>query len=122
MSAIQLILDGAHNCVSFPLLSKGSDGVARPCSFVLHTTDYAVGCVNFDSNGVEVRGLTVGTLDVNITGHSQNGTPMTPLTLNFEVTIPPPPQADHFEIGDLFINDGFAKPANPGTDSVNGNL
>ncbi len=120
MSATQLIVG---QCASFPFTSKGSDGTVRPCSFVLHTSNYPVGCVNYDGAGIAVRAKSVGSFDVTISGHSQNLTQMTPTVLSYTVVLPPDPtQADHFEIGDVFISDGFAKPADPGSDTVTGTI
>jgi len=120
MPAIQLIVG---QCASFTLSSKGSDGALRPSIAVLRTSNYAVGCVNIDSGKqVAIRAKTVGTFDVNITGHSQDNTEMTPITFNVNVSAVPVPQADHFETSAVFIDDGYLKPGDPGTDTVTFNF
>ena len=120
MPAIQLIVG---QCASFSLASKGSDGALRPCSFVIHTSDYAVGCANINaSKVVGARGKSVGPFDVLITGHSQDGTPMTSTTLSFNVNAEPVPQADHFETGAVSISDGYLQPPDPGSDTVTGTM
>jgi len=120
MPSISLLVG---QCASFPLASKGSDGALRPSAAVLKTSNYTVGCVNIDSGKlVGIRGKTVGTFDVTITGKSANQTDMTPITINCTVSVPPPPQADHFEMGDVFIDDGYLKPPDPGTDTVTYNF
>jgi len=121
MPAIQLIVG---QCASFTLASKGSDGALRPCVAVLRTTDYSVGCVNIDSGKqVGIRAKAVGAFDVLITGRSADQTVMTPLTYNVTVTATAPaPQADHFEATAVFVDDGYLRPADPGTDTVTFNF
>jgi len=100
MPAIQLIVG---QCASFTLASKGSDGALRPSVAVLKTSNLAVGCVNIDSGKqVAIRGKTIGTFDVTITGHSADQTEMTPITINCTVSAPPVPQADHYEMSAVF--------------------
>jgi hypothetical protein len=120
MPATQLFIG---QCASFPLASKGSDGALRPCSFVIHTSDYAVGCANINGlKVVGVRGKSAGAFDVTITGHSADGTAMTPTTLSFTVAEVPVPQADHFETGAISISDGYLQPTDPGSDTVTGTM
>lgn len=109
----------------FPFYSKGSDGAARPCGYSVKTSDYSVAYAAVDGSGwIHIVPKTIGTVTVTISGHSQDGTAMTPLSLDFSVTPVPVPQADHFEIGTIEVMGPLApqSPADPGTDTVTGTL
>lgn len=108
----------------FPIFSKGSDGVSRPAAFSVKSSNYAVGYVALQgTNTVYAVSKAVGSFDATITGHSQDGTPLPPVVVNFTVTPVPVPQAEHFEAGTPAVeNWALGRPDDPGTDTVTGSL
>ncbi len=114
----------------FFLTSNGSDETERPSLFSAKVSDYSKGYVALVSGnalgnvGVYVGGKALGSFDLTITGHSQDGTPMTSLTRSYTVIPVPVPQATHFDATDdaVLNNNGITDAPDPGTDTVTGSL
>lgn len=108
----------------FPLFAKGSDGTPRPAAFSVKSSDYSIGYVAVTGgNTVYAVSKAVGSFTATVTGHSQDGTALPPLVMSFDVIPVPVPQADHFEVGSLVVEDwAITRPDDPGTDTVTGTL
>lgn len=107
----------------FQIAAKGVDGTDRPAGFSATISNYAVAYVAIDGAGwLHAVPKTTGAVTVTITGHSQDGTEMTPLSLDFQINPLPVPQADHFEASAPVLDSLIIVPADPGTDTVTGNL
>lgn len=107
----------------FSLAAKDADGIDRPAGFSVTTSDYSIAYVAIDgSNWIHVVPKAPGSVTVTVTGHSQDGTAMTPLTLEFTIDPLPTPQATHFEAGEPVLDSLIIVPPDPGTDTATGNL
>jgi hypothetical protein len=107
----------------FALAAKDNTDVDRPVSFSITVTNYAAIYVQVAGNTVHVVSKGVGTGNAVISGHSQDGTALPDLTMEFTVGPVPIPQATHFVAGSVTVkNSDITTPADPGTDTVTGTL
>lgn len=110
----------------FSITSNGADESPRPAGFSATINPYSVAYVAAAPTGggnLHVVGKTVGTCTLTISGHSQDGTSLPDLSLDFNLTAIPVPQATHFVAGSIAVGDqGITTPADPGTDTITGSL
>lgn len=108
----------------FDLSAAGADDTPRPAGFSAIVSDYSKGYVALVGTRVYfVSKGTAGANSITISGHSQNGTTLPDVTLDFNVTLPPVPQATHFVIGDIsVVNQDITTPGDPGTDTITGTV
>ena len=98
--------------------------VQRPAGFSAQVDNYPVAYIALQGgNHLHVVAKTVGTVNVTINGHSDDGTALPPLSLQFVISAPPVPQATHFVATTPAVKGtDITTPADPGTDTVTGTV
>lgn len=97
---------------------------AKPAAFTAQVSGYPGAYVALvGSNQLHFVAKVAGTFTVTITGHSQDGTALPTLTLDFTVNVPPVPQATKLTVTDPIVsNQSIVTPADPGNSTVTGNV
>lgn len=110
---------GEHN--QFELMTDN----LRPAGFSATVSNYSVAYVaNVGTNGLSVVSKGLGTCDVTIFSHSQDGTPLPNIVRSYTVDPAPVPQANNLVVNnDQGVQpNGLTTPSDPGTDTVVGSL
>ena len=108
-----------------PLSATGADGTGKPAGISAKVVPYPGLHLSLSSGGSPLHAVadSAGDYTVTISGHSQDGTTLPNDLLQFHVTVPPPPQATSIVVGTITIKGAdITTPADPGTDTVVGNL
>ncbi len=97
---------------------------AKPAGFSAQVSGYPNAYVYLNgANEVNFVARQPGNFTVTVTGHSQNGTLLPTLTVDFVVSAPPVPQATHLTATDPIVrNQDITTAADPGTDTITGNV
>jgi hypothetical protein len=108
----------------FNVQAFDDSNAAKPAGFSAKVSGYPGAYVAIvGSNNIHFVAVNPGTYTVTVTGHSQDGTALPTLTLDFTVNTPPVPQATHLVLSDPVVgNKSIVTPADPGTDTVTGNV
>lgn len=117
----------AGQCAFFDL--DAQDDATPPVS---HNANYSVQVADYSLGYVAKQGGSriffvpkqPGTVNVVISGTSQDGTPLPMVTVTFQTSAAPPPdQATHFVTGPITATQiNIGTPGDPGVDNVTGSL
>lgn len=108
----------------FDISAAQTDGISRAAAFSATVSDYSTAYVALvGANHIHCVSKKAGTVTVTVSGHSQDGTALPPITKDFTFNTPPSPQADHFITTDPSVrNTDTITPQDPGTDTVTGTV
>jgi len=104
---------------------SADDGTtSRPAGFSAQVSPYANAYVALvGGNTLHLVPKQPGASTVTINGHSQDGTPLPPVSLSFNASLPPVPQATEFVLSTPSVsNQNITTPGDPGTDTVTGTV
>lgn len=110
----------------FVLTAKDDAGVGHNASYSAQISDTAIGYIaKVGSGDIFMVAKAPGTVNIVISGTSQNGTALPVVTV--EYTVPGgggETQATHFETGDITVqaNNVGTPPETPGVDTVTGSI
>lgn len=96
----------------------------RPAGFSAQVAPYSVAYVALTgTNTLHVVPKTAGSFTITINGHASDGSALAPLELDFTASTPPISPATNFVASTVTVKgQDITTPADPGTDTVTGNV
>lgn len=108
----------------FSVSAMGGDGSPKSAAFAAQVTNYPGAYLAVvGTNQLHFVARDPGSYTVTIGGHSQDGTPLPNITIDFEVSAPPIPQATALVASTPTVKaQDITTPADPGTNTVTGTV